>query len=226
MEKITDVDSVLVPNLKLNIAGSDSGTMVYDSRIEDIAFSTFFIAIPSDRGVSMPTNPGTKVDVSFIANGGRYFFKTFITNKIIKNINLLELKKPDILYKSELREFFRIDVLQKVRVYLMKEMQGRNNQVALVRDKTIDGICINVSGGGLKFLAETEISKDSFIEMDFSHFIEGLDSIMGQVVRCVPNEKKMFEIGVNYLDLKDSQRDKIIKYTFKRQIEIRKMTQE
>lgn len=226
MEKITDVDSVLVPNLRLNIASSDSGTMVYDSRVEDIMYSTFFVAMPSDRGIAMPIHPGASVDVSFIANGGRYFFKTSITNKILQNINLLELKKPEMLYKSELREFFRIDVLQKVRIYLMKEIQGRNNQVALFRDKTMDGVCINVSGGGLKFLVETDIERDCVIEMDFSHFIEGLDSIMGQVVRCVLNEKKMYEIGVNYLDLKDSQRDKIIKYTFKRQIETRKLTQD
>lgn len=225
MEKITDVDSVLVSNLKLNVASPDSGTMVYDSRIEEVTYNTFFIAMPSDRGMMMPISPGSRVDISFIANGGRYFFKTIITNKIMKNINLLELKKPEMLYKSELREFFRIDVLQKVRVYFMKQIQGRNNQVALVRDKTLDGICINVSGGGLKFLVETEIQKDTTIEMDFSHFIEGLDSVMGLVVRCVLNEKNMYEVGVNYLDLKDSQRDKIIKYTFKRQIEMRKLTQ-
>lgn len=223
MEKITDVDEILISNLKINVALSEVGTMVYDSRIEETTYSTFFIAMPSDRGMPMPVSPGSKVDVNFIANGGRYFFKTLVTRKIIKNIDLLELKKPEIMYKSELREFFRIDVLQKIRVCTMIEVETRNKQIKLVKDKFYDGICINVSGGGLKFLCEEPIEMNALLDMDFSHFIEALDSVSGRVVRCAPNDKKMYEIGVNYLDLKDSQRDKIIKYTFKRQIETRRI---
>lgn len=226
MEKITDINGVLTNNLKINIALSDVGNMVYDSRIEEVAFNTFFIATPSDRGMLMPAAPGSKVDVNFIANGGRYFFKTVVTDKILKNINMLELKKPELVYKSELREFFRIDVLQKIRVYTMKETEGRNRHIAMMREKAGDGICINVSGGGLKFLSESEIPMDTIVEMDFSHFIDGLDSVMGKVVRCFLNEKNMYEIGVNYLDLKDAQRDRIIKYTFKRQIELRKLSKD
>lgn len=223
MEKITDVDGVLTSNLKINIALSEVGTMVYDSRIEDLTYNTIFIAMPLDRGMPMPVSQGAKVDVNFIANGGRYFFKTLVANKIIKNIDLLELKKPEIIYKSELREFFRIDVLQKIRVHSMKEVESRNKQIKLMKDKSYDGICINVSGGGLKFLCESSIDEGSILDMDFSHFIEALDSVGGKVVRSVINDKKMYEIGVNYLDLKDSQRDKIIKYTFKRQIEARRL---
>lgn len=224
MEKITDVDSILVSNLKIEVSLSSDNSMVYNSRIEEVAYDTFFIATPSDRGMPMPVTGGTKVDINFITDGGRYFFKTLVTHKIIRNVDMLELKKPDIVYKSELREFFRIDVLQRIRVYPLIKTDGKNSEPVYSRDKAVDGICINVSGGGIKFLSETKFELGAIIDIDFSHFIEGLDSIGGKVIRCDLNNKNMYEVGVNYIDLKDNQRDKIIKYTFKRQIEMRKLT--
>lgn len=223
MEEIVAVGKFLTNNLKINIAGVGSNYAgVYDARVEDVRAESVLISMPTDAGRPMSVSAGMKIEASFIMTGGRYLFTTTVKGRVMENIQMLVLERPKKLLKSELREFFRVDVLQKAKLFSVEDVQNEGKTMPI---KTELGtvLCLDISGGGTKLLSSIDIPHIVEVAVDFSGFIEGLSSVAGRVVRYIHKPDGKFDIGIKFTSLRDSDRDKIIKYVFKRQIEMRKM---
>ena len=218
MGRISNVGKYLVVNLKINLSAPSEYSGVYDSRIEDISSDGMFISVPTNKGSAMPVRPGMKVEGSFISSGGRFLFTTTVKRRAFKNIPLLELEKPTFLEQRELREFFRIDISRRIVVYslIRDEKSG-----ALVRDKEFEVTCVDISGGGARLVSENPMDDISDIEADFTGLFPGLNSIFAVVVRYNQNQSGKYDVGIRFTSLRDADRDKIVKFVFKRQIERR-----
>lgn len=84
---------------------------------------------------------------------------------------------------------------------------------------------INISGSGLRFYAEEEFKSGDQLEILIILPIFPPVNLMlkGEIVRArsiVRDGEKVFETSVKYLDIDEKDRDKIIIYTIKRQMEI------
>lgn len=218
MEKITNVEKYLVSNLKINVASAADYSGVYDARVEEADGDSLLISIPSDRGVPMSVRPGAKVEIAFISTGGRFTFTTSVKGVVVKNISMLELEKPPFIMKSELREFFRVEVGRNITIHSMV----RNMKTGkMVRDAEYQVICADISGGGARLVSSSPMGGVYEVEADFSAFIPGLDSVPSAIVRYGENRDGKYDIGIKFTSLRDSDRDNIVKFVFKRQIELR-----
>lgn len=84
---------------------------------------------------------------------------------------------------------------------------------------------VNISGSGLRFYAEEEFKNGDQLEILFILPIFPPVSLLlkGEIVRVtsiVRDGDKAFETSVRYLDIDEGDRDKIIIYTIKRQMEM------
>lgn len=227
MEKITNVNRYLVVNMRINIS-SEFGEYrgVFDSRVEDVRANDILVTIPTERGIPMPLKPGLQVEMSFIAEGGRFIFKSKVLGRVKMNIPLLSMEKPDHLVRTELREFFRVDTRLKIKLIITRP--NPDDPMEVIKE-VHDAICTDLSGGGCRIRTDDfEIERGDKVELDFMNTVDGVYNLMGKAVRIFDQIKDETgevkkDLGIVFTNLHDSDRDKVIKYVFKRQIELRKL---
>ncbi len=221
MEKTVNHRAALSINSKVNIVALDSSVhTVYDTRIEDVRKDTILISAPSDKGVPMLIHKGMRVEISFMSSGGRYFFQSRVGGRVLSGqLTLYEVDIPDVIQKSEFREFFRISIMEKVRVYAVPAEVYDDVQ----RVYFDNAFCMDISGGGLRMISDKQYSGVQHVEIDFTETIPTLGKFYGTVVRLIPAPEDKYDIGIKFGNMRETDRDKIIKYVFKRQIELRQM---
>ncbi len=216
MEKTENNRSTLTINTKLNIVPMhSSASAVYDSRVDDVRLNTLIISAPTEKGVAMLIHKDMPIEVSYMAAGGRYYFKSKIMSKVTgRNEVYYEIEMPELIEKSEFREFFRISIMQKVNV---SKVDGS------VRRYFDDAFCVDISGGGLRMISTKNYADMNFVEVDFTTTIQSLGKFTGKVVRIIPTADGKYDIGVKFNNISENDRARIIKYVFKKQIENRQL---
>lgn len=217
MEKINDVDKFLSVNQKLLLevkVGDYAGT--YDSRIEDMLGEEMHIAMPSERGVTVPLKPKTKAHISFVMDRGRMSFKSVVEDRFMDPRPMLKVVKPDVLFREELRSFFRVDT--RIPVKILVDI----NEGDIIKQKMYEAKILDLSGGGCRVSCDAPIAKNDVFELFFLGSIDRLDSVKLEAKRIRKVEEHI-EVGSEFYSVSQGDRDKIIKYVFKRQVELRKL---
>lgn len=217
MEKILEVDKFLTINQKLLLEvkiGDYAG--VYDSRIEDIDKGSVHVSMPSEKGVAIPLKPGTRLHVSFVMDRGRLSFKSAVEDRFMDPLPMLKITRPDVLFREELRSFFRVDTLIPVKIMV------NIHEGDIIRQKMFEAKVTDLSGGGCKVFTEAPIKKGDTFEIFFLGTIEKLDSVKVES-RRIRRVEEFYEVGSEFYGLSHSDRDKIIKYVFKRQVEMKNL---
>ncbi|MCD8553820.1 flagellar brake protein [Seleniivibrio sp.] len=219
MEKLVKFDKFISVNQKLLIevkVGDYPG--IFDSRIEDVSHKEhIMVSMPTSKGRTVPLAPNTRLHVSYVMDMGRFTFKSIVLDRLKSGtMMLLKIAYPDAVFREELRAFFRVDT----RLSIKATVPVKKDDIWL--EKLVEAKVTDMSGGGLKMFTDIPVAKDATIEIFFMGHIEKLDQVKAQVMRCRSVEGK-FEIGVKFVDLHQTDRDRIIKYVFKRQVEQRKL---
>lgn len=174
--------------------------------------------MPVNDGVLMNIKSLMQIEVSFMSKSGNISFMSKVLSKVTNNTSSIEIEKPIKIDRKELREFFRIEINSLVEIYSLKEDSLSTN---LVRDKEYKVTCVDISGGGAKLISTTPMDNVKMIEADFSNIIQGFNAILAKILRCKKIDDSKFEIGIQFTSLSDSDRDKIVQFVFKKQIEAR-----
>jgi len=225
LEKIKNVDKYLELNTKIILdvkSGDHRG--LFDSRIEDIENNVIHVSMPSKQGNTVILREGNRIDVSFLSELGRYSFSSIVVSRIQGHIPMLKIKKPDILIKKELREFFRVETRLPVNIFyeLPVPEPEEGEEPAKPERIQLQGTVSDVSGGGLRIVTDKKFDRGSVLMIQFLEGVENIGIINCEVVRCIEANEK-FQLGVKFNGLTGGERDKIIKYVFQRQLELRKM---
>lgn len=218
MEKVVKLDKYLLVNQKLLVevrVGNYPG--IYDSRIEDIKDGKIYISMPTEKGRAIPLIANTRLHISYVMDMGRFSFKSMVEDRIKTPLPNLIISYPDAVFREELRTFFRVET--RIPIKILVPVKSEND---ILTHKLFDAKAVDISGGGLRLFADVPAYKDSIIDVFLMGTVEKLDQIKAQVMRCRRVEDK-YEIGLKFLELSATDRDKIIKYVFKRQIEMRKL---
>jgi len=217
LEKIENVDKFLSVNQKLLLevkVGDYAG--IYDSRVEDIDGDLLHISMPSERGVTIPLKPKTKLHISYVMDRGRLSFKSIVEDRFMDPRPMLKVPKPDALFREELRAFFRVDASFPVK--LLVDI----NEGDIIKQKMYEAKMLDLSGGGCRVLCNAPIERNDIFELFFLGAIDRLDSVKLEAKRIRKNEENI-EVGSEFYSVTQGDRDKIIKYVFKRQVELRKL---
>lgn len=219
MEKIKNVDKYLSVNQKVLIdvlSGEYQGT--YDSRIEDYHSKAIVLSMPSDKGVGIPIREKTRLSVNFIAEGGRFSFESTVARRY-KNgaMALMDVARPEYIIRRELREYFRVETRLKIKIKYIKNPESETPE-----EVVIDGNIVDISGGGVKVSTDFGIPRETNVVLDVSETPIELDEISCMVVRSIKILEK-HQLGIIFDSISNGERDKIIKYVFQRQLELRKL---
>lgn len=137
-------------------------------------------------------------------------------SEIIDYPRQIAIKRPteNSIEKVYRRNFFRVPA--KLKVYLDRNLEA-NIEPALVFTE-------NISGGGFAFPYPKELEQGVFISGKLQININELEEqiyFQAQVVASRPRKNKVYLIAVQFVDMSEAIRTKIIKYCIQKQIELR-----
>lgn len=185
----------------------------YYTRIINIAENTIFVEYPLNKDHAPMNQPGEKQVSVYFYNDRKekYMFYTILE---YQNKKIL-FSKPDAdsIQKVQKRQYFRVPASLS---FWLETDSGDKRTF-----KTDD-----VSGGGVSF---TCLKTDTFKVNDIvagGIYLDGKQQKMqilfrAKIVKGTMDSNENRRIAVEFIDMKDSQRSRVIQYCINRQIEIR-----
>lgn len=215
METITAVKKFIKPDLQLWVAVSGTQRLFF-TKVSDVYDTSFTILPPTDNGENLIVTKKTELEFMFTIESGKYFFTTKPIGIIKDNITLIAIKLPANIQRNEMRAFYRVEMLRRIPVKLIKVASGLNG-TDYKKNDIITMTCTDLSGGGMKLISPIPLDKDDVLEIDLSGLVEGLENIGAKVIRYIGVEEEGHAVGIMFTSLTESARDKIIRCVFQRQ---------
>lgn len=215
METITAVKKLIKPDLQLWVAVSGTQRLFF-TKVSDVYDTSFTILPPTDNGENLIVTKKTELEFMFTIESGKYFFTTKPIGIIKENITLLAIELPASIQRNEMRAFYRVEMLRRIPVKLVKVANGLNG-TDYQKNDIITMTCTDLSGGGMKLASPIPLDKDDVLEIDLSGLVEGLENVSAKVIRYIGVEEEGHAVGIMFTSLTESARDKIIRCVFQRQ---------
>lgn len=115
---------------------------------------------------------------------------------------------------TQKRNFVRLDVMCPIEYYKLDD--------DVLEPQIFKATSSDLSGGGMRFHSKEIIELDTELEMKLNLPSHDQVSVCGKVVRCFPMDTVPgYSIGVEFILLDKKDREKVIKFIFDRQRELR-----
>ncbi|GAB2692557.1 flagellar brake protein [Paenibacillus thermoaerophilus] len=192
----------------------------FKARICDVRDNNIYIEVPisTRTGQVRRLYAGDVVSVYYLEEGGvKHYFQTSVIghhHDVLRQV-ILRAPEPSAVTRVQRRSFLRVPAMTDVAIKL-------NNQfkfVALTED---------VGGGGISFRCEQRVP------IAVNHEVEGCLLVpyrngtlehaffKAVVVRIKPLENERQLVMLHFSDIRDAERQKVIRFCFERQLENRK----
>ena len=159
---------------------------------------------------------GIILNLCFVGDDALY--KVGVEVKEIRNVSKLVLKQVSGLQKIQRRRSIRIPVQERIK-YSIAQNNKKNVANSKVKLKSFSATMLDISMFGLKIevdsLTNLEENKILNLFLDFS-FLEKA-SIQGRIIR-IEEENKI--LGIEFLDISDSDRQKLTRWIFEQEKKI------
>jgi c-di-GMP-binding flagellar brake protein YcgR len=199
--------------------------LTYKARLADLSEQYISIEMPlSEKTGKTGFFPeGCEIEVWYYTqDGSKYFFPSSVLGRRKERIPLTILTHPvtEDIKRTQRREFLRVPCYEEVAIH-----PSRTGQFAPFLAKAID-----LSGGGLAFVLSKKpgFPEGSEVKWWLSLPLKSGSILhpsgVGKIVRVIePDEIGMpYRFPLEFSDILETDRQKIIKYCFERQLEINK----
>lgn len=193
-------------NFNLNINGVvvvNYDDVIYKCSIQDISEEGFSISVPVNDGKFLMLDEGKNLDIEYCTETGNYyeFDVEVIGRDKSDKIPMYKLSLPMNVRKIQRRNYVRVPVV--------KNVEYRRNEEELWSKATI----LDLSGGGMKIKAaqEFKINEKLFIKIET---ISEVFEITAEVKRSDKIKTYEYIYGLEFIDINENKRDKIVKEVF------------
>ncbi|MHB8073734.1 flagellar brake protein [Desulfosporosinus fructosivorans] len=185
----------------------------YRTRIEDVGEKILAVGAPIDHGEVVPLREGTKVKLIFWDEAAVYSFQGKIMQRIAVPIPMLILELPESIDKVQRRNYVRVTALYPIS-FLSVTRQGLS--------EIQHGTMLDLSGGGMRFLTKERVENDSLLYV-FLSLPSGEMKTPVRVCRVEAiDDRKHYRVSVEFHDISERDRDRIISCVFEIQRAMRK----
>ncbi|MDV4149686.1 PilZ domain-containing protein [Clostridium sp. AL.422] len=203
------VDLNITINSRVTILWEES---MYKSNIQDINEKEILITIPVYDGIYLTLSKGDEIEQIFYDKKGNLFtYKTKVLGRYIeKKIPFYRLNKPYDIKRVQRRDYVRVNIVQ-----IISYLKETDLEIDIKgKDNCENALLLDLSGGGMKIKVKEELSVNDTIISNLTYDSEKI-SVKGRVVRIEKTEDRKYIYGINFDDIDNSTREKIIKTVFK-----------
>ncbi len=206
----------------------------YSTRVYDIVSEDEIkVNMPFVDGHVELLEIGDDYDLCFYSGNGLYQCYARVSDRYkSNNVYVLGLELTSPLRKFQRREYYRLNCIlnMKCREVGEKEFNEiRKNDVRFINtDLTLeDGVIVDISGGGAKFISDRKFERESKILFVFTLNLGGKPteySVIGRVILSEPLEGRTgeFKNHIQFINMNDRDREGIIRYIFEEERKIRR----
>jgi c-di-GMP-binding flagellar brake protein YcgR len=192
----------------------------YPTRIEEVRGDYLVVGTPMLRREYVQLDPGQKVLLSVVRRNNPYFFETTISGtEWLDGQQVTLLRRPADNAGITLREHVRVPVTISDGQFWW-EMSDRKF------GPTVTGQLVDISAGGMQVVTKTGLPTDTRVLCRFT-----LSRQAGHLMvdaRVLRDYERTSDVGVTshrahcqFMDLPDKDRDRLIKFIFARERELR-----
>lgn len=203
----------------------DEENKVYASQVVDIiSDDRIEIAMPMEKTKLILLPVDVEYDLYFFTPNGLYQCYARVVDRYKNNNRFsLLLDLTSNLRKYQRREYYRFSCALEMNSRPLQEEEVQafeKNDVVLTPELPLQrSVIVDISGGGLRFVAEYAYEVDSLILCKYVLWIDGENkeyNLCGKVlsVKKVDNRPGFFEHRVQYVNMDKDNREEIIKYIF------------
>ena len=219
---------------RLREEGAEEDRKVYYSKVYDIiSEDRMEIIMPMEKTKLILLPVDSVYDVVFYTSGALYqCFARIIDRYKSNNVYILVLELTSNLRKHQRREYYRfscaLDMCARPLIEdEMKAIEQKESHYLTPGLPLKRSVIVDISGGGLRFIADQEYEKDSMIYCTYNLLLDGEKkeySLVGKIlsVRPVENKRGVYEHRVQYIDIEVEKREEIIRYIFQEERKNRK----
>ena len=195
----------------------DPNSLSYHSRVEDIAADHMTIAWPTSNGVLVPVHVDRPLSLSFVREDAAYVFQAVVQEKKQDPVPLLKVRILGPPERVQRRQYFRLKVPAGVLIQGVMNLPD-NPETSLNLSTQV----YNLSGSGLAIRSEIPIPVGTMLDVklmlnDLAP-LKLLAKVVSSELVATQNGRQLSHIGFNFVDLKEGQRTRIIRYLFRMQI--------
>lgn len=185
----------------------------HPSRVEEIGKDYCLIAMPMAKSVPIILLQGTRFNGRVVVDGMVWQFTSEFLDKRIHPIPVWVISRPFDIKKIQLRAFVRIDTVLPVELQVLSEDGSEPVFAASTSD---------ISGGGLRAVSKQQLQVGTNLKVSLDLPGTGVVQGAGVIVReeLLP-DRVLYAAGIKFTELAEKDRDKIIKYIFRKQLERR-----
>lgn len=180
---------------------------IYKSKVQDISGETgLTVSNPIAKGYYVYIPVDSALIVRFYKENACYqFFSSLVSKSDLNGLRALNLDIVSNVEKIQRRKYYRIELALPI---MYKRCEEKEYKRAIMKD---------ISGGGIKISLDTVFKRGEKIDLKIN--IDKMKiKICGVVIRVSKN-KRIYDLGIEFDDVDRINREKIIKFIFKKQRE-------
>lgn len=188
-------------------------TGIYRTRVEEVGERLLAVGALFDKGEVIPLREGTKVKLTFWDEVAAYAFEGKIMQRIAVPVPLVVLELPDSINKVQRRNFVRVPAFFPV-TFRSVTRKGLSD--------SYEGMMLDLSGGGMRFSTKEQVENKSLL---YVQLVLPNGEIQSPVRVCRVEkieDSKRYCISVEFYEIPERERDRIIRCVFDIQREMRK----
>lgn len=185
----------------------------YRTHIDEVGKTRLSVYAPHQQGMIIPLQERTLVEVTFWDEVASYSFFTNVIQRVAVPIPVFVLKFPDEIKRVQRRNYVRVPAFYPI-TYQVVEKTGLGD--------VQKGNMLDLSGGGMRFQSREKLDKGSIL---YAHLElpSGALGTPGRVCRVEPiDDTKFFSVSVDFYQISERDRDRIIRCVFDIQRDLRK----
>ncbi|AZT89776.1 flagellar brake protein [Caldicellulosiruptor changbaiensis] len=197
----------------------------YVSKIADIKDEYFYVFTPIREGVYVTFFIEEIVRIYKVMPDGVWVFDAVVEDRFKEPEYMIKIRQISDIRKIQRRMFFRLPINLDIFVKLLNPQEGEiseNLQNGFSEGKIVKALTKDISGGGVCFLTQEEFNIHDIILTKIP--IEGEELILkAQILRKerVDHHIYRFMYGSKFIEAKQNEIDKIVRYIFKEQQKMR-----
>lgn len=210
----------MVPDdLKINqlvevaISSNNQSSEYYKTRVEGISAHSIQLGIPIVNGALLPIHQGDQIQAKYSVKKEynqviTYSFSSFIRGWEKSPIPVMILDLPDKVNKAQRRSYLRLPV--NMVCHWSKPDEDTDQEAAI----------IDLSGGGCQLKTTETLEEGTEINLRLTVPNKPEIVIKSKIMRVLERQDKKhnyYHCGVEFTEIRENQRDQIVKYLFELQ---------
>lgn len=229
--KITIGDKLDLEQIEKRISVNPNRILkVYASQVlDELENGNLLVSMPIQEGKIIPLSVGQEFFATFYTKSGLLRCHVRIMGRYKKgSLFLMEIEQQTALQKVQRREHFRLDCHMPMEYRIVSDYEQKLIEAGTAYSadeldlEWQEGTMLDLSGGGIRFVSDTRLVKDAFVQVRF-------DISIGQEAEVVyvfanllrteqnPNNTAVYDNRIMFCKMDKKMQEKIIRFIFETQ---------